>query len=676
MNRKLTRLAWTVRYLAPAQVYHRARLRIRGAWWKLRSARAEWGNGDVQIRELGYLGGLKQPLLVSERNSREVAEAHSVLTGLQQNEFRFLSRTRKFDRGIEWNSPMDSHLWRYHLHYFNYVDALILAHLCPAQAEDDGKAYREFRRLTEAWLTDNTHLKGDGWHPYTVSLRLVNWLNGAEAFQADLAADPDHRRRLTAGILGQASILARSLELDVRGNHLLENLRALIWVASAIDTSETRKWGRAALALLEVELNEQVLPDGGHFERCPGYHTLVLQRLIEIARRTRLTPEGTPAWLIQHVRSMLAFLLRIRTPAGSIPLLKDSAYDACPSVDEVLTEGALLLGESRYATLGILPIRSRLLFGTSAPPPPAGLETPAETDLASHLPHSGYVCCRTPDRSFFILDVGRPCPDYLPAHAHADIFTFELWIRGLPWVVDAGVFEYTAGPWRDYFRSTRAHNTVEVDDANQSDVYSSFRVGRRARVRDVTFGPIEGGGYCAQAVHDGYGHRGASHRRVVVFEPGVFWVFIDLVSGTGSHVLRSHIHFQPGVTLVQRAADRWTASQPGGQIHISTLGQQETRIVSGLDAARPQGWHSTHFGHKCANPALELTMNPTLPSVAAYGISDAEPAQLVALPADESGSRSIHIACGRRAFQVRIPGDAATRATITTILPLNPLPPR
>ncbi len=216
MNQRITRLAWTVRYLSPKQIYHRARLRIRGTWWKIWNTQVDWGKGDLQMRELGYLAGLKMPLLDGERNSAEVVGARAVVAALQRNEFRFLSRTRRFDGEIEWNSPTDSHLWRYHLHYFNYVDALILAKRYPVNSEDAGIAYREFRRLTEAWLSSNRHLKGDGWHPYTLSLRVVNWLNGAEAFHAELAADPDYRRRLTAGILGQARILARSLELDVR----------------------------------------------------------------------------------------------------------------------------------------------------------------------------------------------------------------------------------------------------------------------------------------------------------------------------------------------------------------------------------------------------------------------------------------------------------------------------
>ena len=68
---------------------------------------------------------------------------------------------------------------------------------------------------------------------------------------------------------------------------------------------------------------------------------------------------------------------------------------------------------------------------------------------------------------FLIVDGGPVGPDYLPAHAHADIFSFELSLEGQRFVVDAGVFEYAAGEWRDFARSTAAHNTMTLDDRDQ-----------------------------------------------------------------------------------------------------------------------------------------------------------------------------------------------------------------
>src|SRR5438067_13909420 len=127
------------------------------------------------------------------------------------------------------------------------------------------------------------------------------------------------------------------------------------------------------------------------------------------------------------------------------------------------------------------------------------------------LAESGYAIFRPRDGASLIVDVGPPCPDYLPAHAHADMLSFELCLGGRRVIVDSGVYTYEAGEWRDLFRSTRAHNTVEVDGENQSEVWSSFRVGRRARPHNVVFrdNGVEG-------EHDGYERLAVPvrHRRI------------------------------------------------------------------------------------------------------------------------------------------------------------------
>jgi hypothetical protein len=99
-----------------------------------------------------------------------------------------------------------------------------------------------------------------------------------------------------------------------------------------------------------------------------------------------------------------------------------------------------------------------------------------------------------------ILDVGKPCPDHLPAHAHADLLSYELMVAGCRIVVDSGVYEYTAGPWRDYFRSTRAHNTVEVGGTDQSEGGTASRRGERAQMRFIGRDRFIG---VARSSHDG-----------------------------------------------------------------------------------------------------------------------------------------------------------------------------
>src|SRR5690606_31821478 len=118
------------------------------------------------------------------------------------------------------------------------------------------------------------------------------------------------------------------------------------------------------------------------------------------------------------------------------------------------------------------------------------------------LSSSGYYRAQTAS-AVAVFDAGPLGPDYLPAHGHADTLTFELSLNGQRVVVDSGVSTYETGPQRDRERSTAAHNTVTIDGENSSEVWASFRVGRRASVFDVRTAEGEDD-IVVSATHDGY----------------------------------------------------------------------------------------------------------------------------------------------------------------------------
>jgi uncharacterized heparinase superfamily protein len=119
-----------------------------------------------------------------------------------------------------------------------------------------------------------------------------------------------------------------------------------------------------------------------------------------------------------------------------------------------------------------------------------------------HLPQAGYFGLRDEDE-YVLIDCGKVSPDHLPAHGHGDIFSFEWTISGQRLIVDAGVYEYNPGWRRKYSRSTRAHNTVTVDDHDQCEFWGAFRMGRRARVTKSRYQETDSG-FILEGEHDGY----------------------------------------------------------------------------------------------------------------------------------------------------------------------------
>ncbi len=351
------------------------------------------------------------------------------------------------------------------------------------------------------------------------------------------------------------------LERDVRGNHLLENLVALLVAARYVDGS-VDGGGRAALALLREELAEQIPADGMHFERAPMYHAVVMQRLgilthvVEDARTLRIVQDT--------LRRMARRLAWLRCPDGGIPLLGDSARDFAPSVDTLL------------ATCPVGPSSSCASAPCESPPP--GVSSAPDAGL--HALRDGLLWC--------LFDAGAVCPEYLPAHGQADTLSVEVWVGDACVVTDPGLHEYT-GAERAWGRSSRAHSTITVDDRDSSEVYGSFRVGGRETLERVVVDDTS-----ITATLRPWGGRARLTRRVSLPGGGVLRLDDTARAPPGS-VVRARLHLHPDVAVVGgeatdvlrlRVAGRDVTVRASGPLALERgrcshrLGEiRETRIV-------------------------------------------------------------------------------------------------
>ena len=184
-----------------------------------------------------------------------------------------------------------------------------------------------------------------------------------------------------------------------------------------------------------------MLSDGGHYERSPVYHLIVLRDLLEVEAAV---PGSVPADVIERMQRFAAGLAR---PDGQPALFNDGTLDLAPRLE--------------------------------LPPPQEGL---------SVFPETGYAVWRR-GGVWLAFDCGPPSPPYLPAHAHADALSFQLWLDGAPVVVDPGMPTYEQGAERDWFRGTRAHSTVSIDGRDQFELWGAFRSGPLPKVELVDAAP-------------------------------------------------------------------------------------------------------------------------------------------------------------------------------------------
>ena len=350
--------------------------------------------------------------------------------------FVYLNRAADFAAGIRWRDEGASPLWLYQLQYLGCVADLARI----GRVADAAKVLASWRAQYEGrW-------DAAAWHPYPTSLRFVNLCVAASAAGGFEALGPG----VTKLAAVHAAYVLRHVEHDVRGNHIIENARALAWAGRVFHGGAAGECDRAARAILDVEIAEQVLPDGGHFELAPMYHGIVLRDLLEIRELVAAHSSVSVKPLDTAIRRMGEFLAGILCPDGDIPLLGDSVRN----------------------------------FG----PPPATLlrlagVVPTEWTGVRSFPDTGLHVLKSA-RIWAIFDAGPVCPSYLPAHGQADTLTIEVWVDGVCVVGDPGVFDYS-GPERAWGRSSRAHSTVTMDRADTSEVHGSFRVGGRAEVLNV-----------------------------------------------------------------------------------------------------------------------------------------------------------------------------------------------
>jgi uncharacterized heparinase superfamily protein len=205
-----------------------------------------------------------------------------------------------------------------------------------------------------------------------------------------------------------------------------------------------------------------------------------------------------------------------------------------------------------------------------------------------------------------IADVGAPCPDELPAHAHADTLGCLLHVDGTPLLVDTGTSTYAAGQVRSYERSTAAHNTAEVDGADSTEVWGAFRAGRRARVHD----PAATGGAArvtAEAAHDGYRRlpgRPVHRRRWTLTGAGL--QVDDEVTGGRRHEVVIRWHLAPGAA-VQLQANGAVVSTAAGDFPVSVSASGPLRL--GVEP----GMVATGFCATTVAPVLTCRIDAGLP---------------------------------------------------------------
>lgn len=399
-----------------------------------------------------------------------------------------------------------SDLWTFHLHYFAEA---------PSLAQQDDLSVRVLHEWVDRWIGEACFPQSPGWHPYPTSVRIENWLLAA----AVLASHGKPRQRSTLQLImkylpQQLEYLSRRTEDHLSGNHLVRNALAL-WVGgSVLRVHGAEKWRKIGGKLLEDTASSQVLSDGMHYERSPMYHGEVLRAYL-IASFLDEPGSGSLQAVQDVIPRMLKVMVDMQAPDGHYCRFNDSADGVVPP------------------PIALRKLASRL--GWPVPEPAKGITT---------LPASGYGVYRgTEDGCFLVFDFGRPGASEQPGHVHCDALSIELFLGDSPFFVNSGVSGYGGEALRVLQRSTAGHNTVVIDQRNQSEIWSTFRTGRMAHVEGEVGESMEEVHLSGSCRYFGLPH--VTHSRLVVCGGGSLLQVTDQVQGA-RHSGRAYFRFAPG----------------------------------------------------------------------------------------------------------------------------------
>jgi uncharacterized heparinase superfamily protein len=531
----ISRYFHTIRYLKPKQIYRRI-------WFNLiKPSIDESPAPKLRVLENEFC------LPVQKKASL-----------LDKNTFHFLDKSESLSK-VGWNGNNNniSKLWRYNQHYFDDLNAI-----------DSSQRKIWHDQLLKSWVNENKVGKGVGWEPYPTSLRIVNWVKWN--FSQNILSNT-----CIQSLIFQARWLSKRIEWHILGNHLFSNAKALVYAGLFFSSKECEIWLKKGLKIIKDELNEQVLDDGGNFERSPMYHAIFLEDILDLINISRVYPKAiqeqqVDEW-IKIANSMLGWLDTMIHPDGEISLFNDAAKGIAPNLDEL----------KRYAQrLGV--DYSSIRF-----------------NKVTHLQDSGYMRLTSND-AVILLDVALIGPDYLPAHAHADTLSFEFSLFKQRLLVNGGTSEYKISPIRNYERSTKAHNTVVVNNKNSSEVWSQFRVARRAYPFDLKIEELENLVNISCA-HDGYKRLTGKpiHRRNWQFFESSL-VIKDHVEGSFKNAY-AYFHFHPSVTIVKNQDSDLKIEMPNGQ-------QVILQIKTG-DPLIEKSYYSSEFGKRIKTQCLKVALD-------------------------------------------------------------------
>lgn len=507
----------------------------------------------------------------------------------------------------------------------------------------DEKYPREFMAQIDSWLAGNPVGLGVNWAcPMDVAIRAVNWIWALSFFRGAPSVPPEFWVRFFHSLYVHGRFVRSNMEWNlIRHNHYLADLAGLVFVGGLFGWTKTgRRWSAFARRQLEKEMGHQVYEDGVGHEGSVPYHRLAAELFLTSTIVLERTGSKMSPAFRARLQRMLDFIMVYTKPDGEAPLFGDAddgrlqifSPETAARINDhryLLAIGAVVFNRADYARAAggfseeawwLLGARGSEAFSALALEPVvsdgsdsrAGEVGPGRSIESAAFPIGGFYFMRSDDL-YLAIDCGPVGLRGTGGHGHNDALSLEIQTAGHTFITDSGSYVYGADPEaRNRFRSTRAHNVVELDGEEIAELgagHSLWTIADQARPKCLKWETHE--------THDifvgeHYGYRrlpgSPTVRRAIYFDKDErYWVVKDSIDGSGSHSATVRFHFRPGKTVLNERSLLVTAEGPGGGLALAPI------TGEGVRGRLVEGRFSPSYGVRRRASVLEYHREGPMP---------------------------------------------------------------
>lgn len=512
------------------------------------------------------------------------------------------------------------------------------------------KYFLEYMYQLIDWVENNHPQFGVNWKcNMDVAIRAANWVCGLSFFRYSKLINQEFLFYVIKNLYIHGKHIFNNLENHfVTSNHYFANISGLIFLAEFFNKSPIgKKWEIFSINELKKETKKQIYSDGVNFEGSTCYHRLVLELLffpvIYLVKNSGNFSGGNfkivarqifGKDLVEKIYKMFNFVLFSLKPNGLMPQIGDNdngrflifGIKELLDMRYLLCLGAIFFKEPKFKIKEFGFINDALwIYGEKGYEVWNKLENNYLKKINSkYFPVGGLFIMRNED-NYLCLSCGPNGQNGNGGHAHNDKLSFELSIKGKDVFIDPGTYCYTPFPeWRNNFRSTSFHNTVEIDNEEQNRFIPGnlFSLKNEAKIeisniyKKKDYDIIE-------AIHYGYKRLNKSiiHKRKILFNKiKSFYFFKDEFIGSGNHIFKIYFHISVGGEVKINKNTLISTIDVFGipKIRIIPLNKEK------LSLEIQESWISPEYGIKRSSSVVRYLKEDTAPTDISFYILNNE----------------------------------------------------